>query len=132
MATAKKTISLKVLFVENHKMDGTPYIVMKTILKDGRWIQIKFGDEVNTKIWKNTNQVITALIDDVTPPKTFEPYEDKDGKKKYPYVWVERIVDCKPLVSHIKRVATQDMFEVDEEDTEPVDVSGVELPFDNE
>ena len=98
--------TLKVIFKEEKKKDGSTFIKMLTILKkkDGteQWAQIKFGDAVNTKVWKNKNQLI--LVEDkempdgsknIRIPKSFEPYMWQ-GKKKYPYVFIQEILKSKP------------------------------------
>ena len=63
MANLKK---FKVIFVEQKKKDGTSFTKMLTILKknDGTdlWVQIKFGDDVNTKVWKNKNQIVSLIL----------------------------------------------------------------------
>ena len=59
----RKLIKMKVIFVDQKKKDGTTFKVMKTIINDNGkevWATIKFGDAVNTKVWKNENQVIYA------------------------------------------------------------------------
>lgn len=102
--------TLKVIFKEEKKKDGTTFIKMLTILKkkDGKdqWAQIKFGDAVNTKVWKNKNQLILVedkKMKDGTPniriPKSFEPYMYQ-GKKKYPYVYIQEILKSKPYEYH--------------------------------
>lgn len=120
-----KVVRFKLIFTENHRKDGTAFVVMKTILMDNgeeKWVEVKFGDEVNTKLFKGKNQVITAMAEDVSLPRSLKPY-NKDGKLKYPYVWVEKIVDYTPYEFKGKtepKETTQSAFQMDEEDTTPV------------
>lgn len=97
---------LKVIFKEQEKKDGTTFMKMLTILKkkDGtnQWAQIKFGDGVNTKVWKNQHQIIEVEQKEMPDgsknlrvPNDFKPYTYK-GKLKYPYVYVQEILRSKP------------------------------------
>lgn len=133
-----KTIKLKVIFTELTKKDGSKFMVTKTILKNDnyknseQWVEIKFGDAVNTKIWKNKNQLVTAEIKNmpdgkpnVKIPKSFEPFVNKDGKTVYPFIKIEDILDAKPLEYKHKdednsfyQDASQVEFSLDEEDTD--------------
>ncbi len=45
----RKVVKFKLIFVTQKKKDGTNFIVMKTILKDNKWVEVRFGDNVNTK-----------------------------------------------------------------------------------
>ena len=94
----------KVIFVEQKKKDGTTFIKMLTILKkkDGTdlWVPIKFGVAVNTKVWKNKNQVVTAenkVMEDgsknIRIPKSFDSYQYQ-GKTRYPYIYIQEIVSA--------------------------------------
>ena len=122
-------VKFKLIFKTQQKKDGTPYTKMLTILKlkDGtdKWCEIKFGDEVNTKLFKGENQIIVANSEDVRLPKSFEPYTDKKtGKKKYPYVWCEKIIsnskyEFKPSSEPME--TTQDAFSFNDDDALPFD-----------
>ena len=121
------TIKFKLIFTENKKKDGTTFIRMKTILLDEKgndvWVEVLFGDSVNTKLFKGKNQIIEALASDVTLPLSLEPYTDKEGKTKYPYVWCEKIVNATPYIykgTLTPRETTQSAFKMDEEDTNPI------------
>lgn len=123
-ADAKKVVKFKVIFVNQKKKDGTTFVVMKTILKGEKWVEIRFGDNVNTKIWKGENQVVEAYSDDVRKPTSFEPYTSKkDGKTKYPYIWVENIIGSTKLIGKAKEPTpvAQDDFQMDEETTDAVE-----------
>lgn len=127
-------VKFKLLYVTNKKKDGTTYIVPKTIIIDPKtkeeiWILVKFGDAVNTKLFKNKNQLITAEESKVHLPKSFVPYVNKEGVTKYPYVWVDDIISFDPLISKGK-TADQSMFALDDEsDSESVEIADEELPF---
>lgn len=143
MANLKK---FKVIFVEQKKKDGTTFTKMLTILKkkDGSdlWCSIKFGDAVNTKVWKNKNQVVTAenkVMEDgsknIRIPKSFEPYEYQ-GKTRYPYIYVQEIVSAEeskytPKSSDNYVDADSVDFAMDEPDTTAISTNNIEddLPF---
>lgn len=143
MANLKK---FKVIFVEQKKKDGTTFTKMLTILKkkDGSdlWCAIKFGDAVNTKVWKNKNQVVTAenkTMEDgsknIRIPKSFEPYEYQ-GKTRYPYIYVQEIVSAEeskytPKSSDNYVDADSVDFAMDEPDTTAISTNNIEddLPF---
>lgn len=119
----RKVVKFKLIFVNQKRKDGSSFVVMKTILKDNKWVQVKFGDNVNTKLFKGENQVITAYADDVKKPVSLESYvSKKDGKTKYPYYWVENIIGFEKLVGKPKEpsVTEQDDFEMDEPSTDEV------------
>lgn len=122
---ANKVVKFKVIFVNQKKGDGTTFKKMKTILKvDGKdkWIDIKFDDAVNVKLFKNENQLVTANADDVSKPKTLTPYvSKKDGKTKYPYVFVKNIQGFEKLQYQGNNEPSIDYeFSIDEEnDTMP-------------
>lgn len=143
----RKLIKMKVIFVDQKKKDGTTFKVMKTIINNNGkevWATIKFGDAVNTKVWKNENQVIYAPNielengeKNIKIPKSFEPYiSKKDGQKKYPYIFIYEIDKAEKLVSNYKPsnnyVDANDItFDLDEEDTEHVELPNTDgLPFD--
>lgn len=116
---SKANVKFKLIFLNKKKQDGTPYTKMMTIIKDGEkdvWIEVKFGEDVNEKQFKGENQIITANIDDIRMPLSLKPYE-KDGKKKYPYVWVEKIVACEkaPFIKAEPKQAVQSMFKIDDD-----------------
>lgn len=122
-ADAKKVVKFKLIFVQQKKKDGTTFVVMKTILKDNKWVEVRFGDNVNTKLFKGENQIIEAYVDDVRKPLSLEPYTSKkDGKTKYPYYWVENIIGFEKYVGKVSdpKPVEQDEFEMDEEPTTPV------------
>ena len=122
-ADAKKVVKFKLIFVQQKKKDGTTFVVMKTILKDNKWVEVRFGDNVNTKLFKGENQIIEAYADDVRKPLSLEPYTSKkDGKTKYPYYWVENIIGFEKYVGKVSepKPVEQDEFEMDEEPTTPV------------
>ena len=128
-------IKFKLIFLNKKKKDGTPYKKMMTILKDGEnevWVEVRFGDDVNEKQFKEENQIITADVNDVRLPLSLKPYE-KDGKKKYPYVWVEKIVSFEkaPSIKGEPKQAEQSMFKLDEETTKEISAvqSNENLPF---
>lgn len=116
-----KVIKFKVISVKNKKKDGSTYEIMKTILKDPDgneiWLPVRFGQNVNEKALKGKNYCVSARNVDVKLPFSYKPYE-KDGKMKYPYVWVEDIIDYVPLVSKApeRAVTTQDVFSITDED----------------
>lgn len=100
----------KVIFKEQEKKDGTKFWKMLTILKgkgkDGKdlFAPIRFGDAVNTNIWKHKNQVVSAEnkemedgSQNIRIPKDFKPYEYK-GKKIYPYIYIQEITGYKESV----------------------------------
>ena len=130
-------IKLKLIFLNKKKQDGTPYKKMMTILKDGEkevWVEVKFGDDVNEKQFKEENQIITANVNDIRLPISLKPYE-KDGKKKYPYIWIEKIISFEkaPFIKTEPKQAEQSMFKLDDDLSANV-VSGnqldnEELPF---
>ena len=125
----------KVVFVEQQKKDGSKFTKMLTILKlkDGseKWVNIKFSDGINTKIWKNKNQIVTAenkVMEDgsknIRIPKSFEPYEYK-GKKIYPYIYIQEIKATQEYVYTPKASdnyvdADEVEFAMDDEETEPL------------
>lgn len=125
----------KVVFVEQQKKDGSKFTKMLTILKekDGseKWVNIKFGDAVNTKVWKNKNQIVTAenkVMEDgsknIRIPKSFESYEYK-GKKIYPYIYIQEVKESQEYVYTPKAsdnyVDADDVeFAMDDEETEPL------------
>lgn len=127
-------VRFKLIFRENNKKDGGTFITMKTILKDGnddKWIEVLFGDNVNTKLFKGKNQIIEAYASDVVLPRSLKPYT-KDGKTKYPYVWVENIIKATPYEfkgTTEPKETTQSAFQMDEEDTEKVTYADEEMPF---
>ncbi|MBR6518016.1 MAG: hypothetical protein IKT40_14380 [Bacilli bacterium] len=95
-------VKFKVIFKDQKKKDGSTFTKMLTILKTkegkDKWCQIKFGDAVNTKLWKGQNQIVTAEIkkmedgsNNIRIPNSFEPYEYK-GKMHYPYIYVQEII----------------------------------------
>lgn len=119
-------VKFKLLFINQKKADGTSFTKMMTILSDNTWVAVRFGDEVNTKIFKNENQLITAYASDVRLPLSNEPYVGKDGKKHYPYVWCERIIGAEKYVFKGKlepKETTPASFSLDDEET---------MPFENE
>lgn len=135
----------KVVFVEQKKKDSSTFTKMLTILKDkdgkDKWCSIKFGDAVNTKVWKNKNQIVTAenkTMDDgsknIRIPKSFEPYE-YNGKMRYPYIYVQEIVSSEeakftPKKSDNYVDADEVEFSMDDEETEPLSSNQAEdLPF---
>lgn len=130
-------VKFKLIFVTNKKKDGSEYTKMVTILKDGDkdvWVDLKFGESVNEKQFKGVNQIVTADINDVRLPISLEPYTNKEGKTKYPYVWVEKIVKAEKLVysgNTKPRAVTQDAFSMDDESTEPIsaDNDSQDMPF---
>lgn len=131
-------IKFKLIFVNKTKKDGTPYTKMMTILKDGEnevWCDIKFGESVNEKQFKGQHQLITADLNDVRFPLDTKPYvSKKDGKTKYPYVWVEKIISSEVLKGEYKSEPKQFTFAVDEEDTPSVssdehDLTDEDHPF---
>lgn len=112
-------IKFKLIFLNKKKQDGTPYVKMMTILKDGDkdvWVEVKFGDGVNEKQFKGENQIITAKVEDIRMPFSLQPYE-KDGKTKYPYLWVENIQAFeKALYTKAEpKQAEQSMFKMDDD-----------------
>lgn len=131
---ANSVKKFKVIFVEQKKKDGTTFTKMLTILKqkDGKdlWCQIKFGDDVNTKVWKGKNQIVTAenkVMEDgsknIRIPKSFEPYTNKNGKTIYPYIYIQQITGAEEY--HYKGngndnyVDADDVeFSLDDEETE--------------
>ena len=131
MANLKK---FKVIFVEQKKKDGSKFTKMLTILKkkDGTdlWCQIKFGDAVNTKVWKNINQIVTAenkVMDDgsknIRIPKSFDTYTNSKGKTCYPYIYIQEIVNATEYHYQPKNndnyVDADDVeFSLDDEETE--------------
>lgn len=126
MANAKQdVVKLKLIFVNQKKNDGSSFISMKTIVKGGKWVSVKFGDNVNTKLFKNENQIITAKKEDVRLPLSYEPYvSKKDGKTKYPYIWIENIIGFEKYVGTPKsepKETTQDEFQMDDETTDAVE-----------
>lgn len=115
-------VKFKLIFVNQKKADGTSFQKMMTILSDNTWVAVRFGDEVNTKIFKGENQMITAVASDVRLPLSTEPYTGKDGKKHYPYVWCEKIVGSEKYVFKGKaepKETTQQAFALDDEETMP-------------
>lgn len=122
--TTEKVVTLKLIFVNQKRKDGSPFQVMKTILKGNQWVAVRFGDNVNTKLFKGENQLITANASDVKMPLSLEPYvSKKDGKTKYPYIWIENIKGFEKLESNFKAEpieTSQDLFELDEPSTEAV------------
>ena len=137
----------KVIFVEQKKKDGTTFTKMLTILKkkDGSdlWCAIKFGDAVNTKVWKNKNQVVTAenkVMEDgsknIRIPKSFEPYQYQ-GKTRYPYIYIQEIVSAEeskftPKASNNYVDADEVELSMDDEETAPVSANQIDdkdLPF---
>lgn len=131
-----KEVKFKLLFTNHKKKDGTPFTKMQTIMKDAdgneHWVEVRFGDSVNDKLFKGKHQIITANAEDVRVPLGFEPYTNKEGKTKYPYLWCENIIKFeeyqpKGKVSNPEE-ANQSMFSLDEEDTKPVTDTDV-MPF---
>ena len=140
------SIKFKVIFVNQKKKDGTTFIKMKTIIKDNgkdKWCDIKFGDSVNTKVWKNKNQIVTAenkTMEDgsknIRVPKSFEPFEYK-GKMHYPYIYIQTITaseeyNYKPKASDNYVDADNVVFSLDDEETTPVSSNQIDdkdLPF---
>lgn len=137
----------KVIFVEQKKKDGTTFTKMLTILKkkDGTdlWAPIKFGDAVNTKVWKNKNQVVTAenkVMEDgsknIRIPKSFDAYQYQ-GKTRYPYIYIQEIVSAEeskftPKASDNYVDADEVEFSMDDEETTPVSANQIDdkdLPF---
>lgn len=121
---ANNVVKFKLIFVNQKKKDGSTFVTMKTILSGNKWIEVRFGDNVNTKLFKGENQIISALKDDVKLPLSLEPYvSKKDGKTKYPYVWVENITGYEKLIGKVSepKETTQDAFQMDEEETKPVE-----------
>lgn len=125
------SVKFKVIFVTNKKKDGTAFTKMMTILKDGEkdvWVDVKFGDSVNTKLFKGENQIITADLDDVRLPLSVTPYTDKKtGKTKYPYVWCEKIIGSEKLVGE-KLPKKEFTFSMNEDSTPSVP-SNDKMPF---
>ena len=138
-------IKLKLIFVDQEKKDGTKFTKMMTILKvDGKdkWVNIKFGDNVNTKVWKNKNQILTIenkLMEDgsknIRIPRDFKPYEYK-GKTIYPYVYVQEVKSAEesvyvPNKENLYVDADDVTFVMDEPDTTAISTNNIEddLPF---
>lgn len=125
-------IKLKLIFCENTKQDGTKWVQAKTILNDGRWVNVRFGEEVNEKLFKNKNQLLTVKNDDVEV-HLFEPFTDESGKKVYPFIRINKIIANEILKSNKSKVkATQELFsvDVDEEPTPTATIDDDVLPFD--
>lgn len=145
------SIKLKVIFVEQKKKDGTAFTKMMTILKGAngekdKWVNIKFGDGVNTKLWKNKNQIIEVenkIMADGTKniriPKDFNPYTYK-GKTIYPYVYIQEVKTAEeyhytPNKDDLYVDAESVAFAMDEPDTTPVSTNAElndiekDLPF---
>ena len=121
-ANVKNVVKFKLIFVTQKKADGSSFQKTMTILADNKWVGVKFGDEVNTKLFKGENQIITANAEDVRLPLSTEPYDGKDGKKHYPYVWVERILGFEKYEFKGKlepKETTQASFSMDDEETLP-------------
>ena len=135
----------KVVFVEQKKKDGSSFTKMLTILKDkdgnDKWCAIKFGDAVNTKLWKNKNQIVTAenkTMEDgsknIRIPKSFEPYE-YNGKTHYPYIYVQEIKSSEEYIYTPKQSdnyvdADEVEFAMDDEESTPISSNQAEdLPF---
>ena len=122
-------MKFKVIFKDEKKKDGTTFKKMLTILKvngENKWCQIKFGDLVNTKAWKNHHQIVCAEQKEMSDgskniriPDSFEPFMYK-GKMRYPYVYIQEIIgsiDYTPKEQPRKEVeATQDSFSMDDVD----------------
>lgn len=131
---ANSVKKFKVIFVDQKKKDGSSFTKMLTILKkkDGSdlWATIKFGDAVNTKIWKNKNQIVTAenkVMKDgsknIRIPKSFEPFEYQ-GKIHYPYIYIQEIIGAEeykftPKASDNYVDADEVEFSMDDEKTLP-------------
>lgn len=145
MKENKNLKKFKVIFKSQKKNDGSSFTKTLTILKDKNgkdlWVNIKFGDSVNTKIWKGKNQIVTAeskLLEDGTNniriPKSFSPYEYQ-GKKKYPYIFINEIVESVEYVyegsSNNYYVDPDDIdFSLDDVTTDPISANqDKDMPF---
>lgn len=136
---ANGNVRFKCIWVTNKKKDGSDYTKSVTILKDGDngdvWVDLKFGEAVNEKtLRKEGNSIITANINDVRLPISLETYVNKEGKTRYPYVWVENIVKVEKM--HYKpnqesKPVTQSAFSMDDESTDAISVENEspDLPF---
>lgn len=133
----------KVIFVERQRKDGSTFLTMMTIIKnkngEEQWVNIKFGDSVNTKVWKNKNQIVIAenkIMSDGTKniriPKSFEKYEYQ-GKTRYPYIYIQEILNSYEYHYQTKAedryVDADDVdFVLDEEDTDKVYTPNDSMP----
>lgn len=127
---ANEVVKMKCIWVTNKKNDGSDYTKAVTILKDGEadvWCDLKFGESVNDKILrKEGNSIITAKVSDVRLPISYAPYQNKEGKMRYPYVWVENIVKVDKMVyksNQETKPVTQSAFSMDDESTDAISVA---------
>lgn len=129
-------VRFKCIWVTNKKKDGTDYTKSVTIIKDGNenvWVDLKFGEAVNEKLLrKEGNLIITAPVEDVRLPISLKPYVNKEGKTRYPYVWVDDIESYEKLVyKQESKPVTQSAFSMDDESTDAISVENEspDLPF---
>lgn len=129
MTKTNNIIKMKIIFKDKTKKDGSKFTQMLTIMKDKNgndiWYQVRFGDNVNTKLWKNKNQIIEVenktMPDgskNIRIPDSNKLYEYK-GKLKSPYIYIQEVLSYKdaPIkkVSHDVDPSTA-TFSVDDED----------------
>ena len=108
------------------------FSIKKSNIFDGTDLGIYKVKNVNEKAFKGKHQLITADSNDVRFPVNVKPYvSKKDGKTKYPYVWVEKIISSEELKFEGKAEPKNYSFAVDEEDTPSVSSEGHDLTDEN-
>lgn len=91
-----KEIEIKVRHI---KVDAVDFDAFKALQKDGRWIDCKFKmavDKIPTE-----DCIIVVNVEDLNIQKN----------KKFPCLWVEKVISIKPLTPFVKNTAEiNDMF----------------------
>ena len=140
MTNAVKLVKIMV-YVQNRKnaKTGNKFKVYRTkmnleVIENGqskghelKYVDVKFPNDVKEK-WKGklNRGLYYVPANKLSAPKKYEVTTDKDGKLKYPEVWIREIEH----IDEIEYIPEFDSFVTDEEpETEETEI-GEKLPFD--
>lgn len=98
-----------------------PYVPLKRADGSTAWLGVYFGENVNEKVFKQSNHTIDVLA---VIPKSEKPWTGKDGKKRYPKVQILELYHHKPLVKSdtAGELSTQEIDVI--WDDEPAETTG--------
>lgn len=132
------TLKIKLIYLDKANKDNTKkWKEALTILNDKgaqKWVKLVFGENVNEKLFKNENQILFVKPENIEPHTFgFKSWQDKDGKWHNPYIKILAVEKFEKAPTISKKVdeptLNQDLFVVEEEETEPVEIGSPELPF---
>lgn len=134
-------LKLKLIYLEKTTKDGAnKWFEALTILNNKgaqKWVKVVFGDEVNEKLFKNENQILFVKAENIEPHTFgFKSWQDKNGKWHNPYIKILAVEKFEKAISQTRKaeipIINQDLFVIEEDDTEATTIESQDLPFNDE